>query len=100
MSGPTEGSSDAPALSETGPRCWIYRSRRRDELYLYLREPDRFDLVPEPLRHLFGEPVFVMELVLHPARRLARVDPDQVRDALAGEGFFLQMPPEPETLAH
>jgi uncharacterized protein len=100
MSGPTAGSNGAPALSETGPRCWIYRSRRRDDLYLYLRERDHFELVPEPLQRLFGEPLFVMELVLHPERRLARVDADQVRSALAGVGFFLQMPPAPETLAH
>lgn len=95
MSGPEPRHPEAAP-----PRCWIYRSRRKDELYLYLREPDRFDLVPEPLRRLFGEPLFVMELSLEPGRRLARVDATQVREALTGVGFFLQMPPTPETLAH
>lgn len=88
---------DAGAQSR---RCWIYRSRRKDELYLYLREPDRFDLVPEPLRRLFGEPVFVMELTLEAGRRLARVETAQVIEALGGSGFFLQMPPLPEVLPH
>jgi uncharacterized protein YcgL (UPF0745 family) len=86
-------SSEPQGHATPAPRCWIYRSRRKDELYLYLREPDRFDLVPEPLRRLFGEPVLVMELNLDGDRRLARVDAAQVRQALAAVGFFLQMPP-------
>ncbi len=91
---------NGPGPERGAPRCWIYRSRRKDDLYLYLREPERFDLVPEPLRRLFGEPLFVMALTLEPDRRLARVDAAQVREALAGAGFFLQMPPAPEAAAH
>lgn len=89
-----------PGGKALAPRCWIYRSSRNNELYLYLPEPDRFDRVPEPLRRLFGEPVLVMELTLDRDRRLARVDVAKVREALAGAGFFLQMPPLPEATAH
>lgn len=96
MSNPEPQASEATAA----PRCWIYRSPRRDELYLYLRAPNGFDLVPEPLRRLFGEPVFVMELTLDANRRLARVETAQVIEALAGAGFFLQMPPVPGSQPH
>lgn len=79
-------------------RCWIYRSGRRDETYLYLPEEDRFDEVPEVLMKAFGQPVFVMQLELSENRPLARVDVREVMDALADPGFFLQMPPKIESL--
>jgi uncharacterized protein YcgL (UPF0745 family) len=28
--------------------CWIYRSSRKDEMYLYLGKEEGFDEVPEP----------------------------------------------------
>lgn len=69
-------------------------------MYLYLREQDNFDPVPDALRRLFGAPIFVMALDLYPGRRLARVDADQVRAQLQQAGFFLQLPPSPVSPAH
>ena len=85
---------------DTSPTCWIYRSRRKDEMYLYLREQDNFDPVPDNLRRLFGPPVFVMALDLDPNRRLARVDAAQVREQLQRAGYFLQLPPSLDPLGH
>lgn len=78
--------------------CWIYRSSRKNEMYLYLQEEDNFDPVPEALIQLFGTPTLVMELRLHPQRALAREDIGQVMQNLRSQGFHLQMPPtiEPE----
>ena len=74
--------------------CWVYRSPRKDEMYLYLRTEDDFDSVPEALLKRFGTPVRVMELTLSPQRQLAREDVTQVMENLRSQGFHLQMPPK------
>ena len=78
----------------------IFRSPRRAEMYLYLPRPAQFDDLPEALQSQFGEPEHVMDLLLTPERRLARVDVVRVLDAIAEKGFYLQMPPSAETLAN
>jgi len=74
--------------------CWIYRASRQDEMYLYLREKDNFELIPESLRKALGRLELVLELTLSPERRLAREDIRQVLANLHGQGFHLQMPPK------
>ena len=74
--------------------CWIYRSSRQDQMYLYLAQEEGFDQVPKPLMDRFGTPLLVMELDLHPERRLAREDVARVIESLRADGFHLQMPPE------
>lgn len=74
--------------------CWIYKSSRKEEMYLYLTKEDDFDEVPEGLLKSFGEPVFVMELELSEQRQLARADIVAVMQSLKDEGFYLQMPPK------
>jgi hypothetical protein len=76
--------------------CWIYKSPLKEEMYLYLADKEAFDRVPEALLARFGKPLFVMELELHPGRRLAREDVVQVMQNLTGKGFHLQMPPKLE----
>ncbi|MEJ2454868.1 MAG: YcgL domain-containing protein [Candidatus Thiodiazotropha sp.] len=77
-----------------GLPCWIYRSPRKDEMYLYLRDEDDFSAVPEALLSRFGTPVKVMALSLTPERSLAREDVNQVMENLRGQGFHLQLPPK------
>ena len=74
--------------------CWIYRSSRKQELYLYMAEKDAFDDLPEALMKQLGKPTLVMELELHPGRRLARAETRQVIADLRARGFYLQLPPE------
>jgi uncharacterized protein YcgL (UPF0745 family) len=78
---------------ETGLPCWIYRSPRKDEMYLYLRREDDFSSVPQALLSRFGTPAKVMELTLTPQRTLAREDVNRVMENLRSQGFHLQMPP-------
>lgn len=84
--------------SENALPCWIYRSSRKEEMYLYLAKEEAFDEVPELLMKNFGQPALVMSLELHPSRPLARENIDQVIANLREQGFHLQMPPrlEPE----
>ena len=74
-------------------QCWIYRSERKLETYIYLAKEDGADAVPEGLLAALGPLTYVMQLDLHEHRPLARVDVLQVMQDLVAEGFFLQMPP-------
>lgn len=74
-------------------RCWIYRGSKRDGLYLYLAEAERFDQVPEAVLQAMGRLELAMELELRPGRRLARADVARVLHELESRGFYLQLPP-------
>jgi uncharacterized protein len=78
--------------------CRIYRCSRQPELYLYLPEDADPDTLPEALRQRVGRLTEVMRLRLD--RPLARVDVAQVRQALATQGYFLQLPPAGQVAAH
>lgn len=77
----------------------IFRSPRRAEMYLYMARPARFESLPEALLQQFGEPEHVMDLLLTPQRRLARVDVSRVLAGIVEQGFYLQMPPTQQSLA-
>lgn len=73
--------------------CWIYKSLKKDEMYLYVREEAYESLVPAALLSAMGRLEKVMDLELRPDRPLAREDVNQVIDHLLNQGFYLQMPP-------
>ncbi len=73
--------------------CYIYRSPKKSEMYLYVCNRDDFTLIPEPLLKSFGNPEFSMMLNLTNRKSLAREDINTVREKLINDGFFLQMPP-------
>lgn len=76
----------------------IFKSSRREEMYLYLPRGGAYSDVPEPLRQQFGKPIHVMDLLLMPERKLARTEAPKVLDAVRDKGYYLQMPPPPEEL--
>ena len=73
--------------------CYIYKSLKKDELYLYIEKKDDFSNIPDTLLKSFGKPGFVMDLELKTESRLAREDTGQVILQLQEKGFFVQMPP-------
>ena len=73
--------------------CWIYKSTRREGMYLYVTGEEDFGPVPADLLALFGPPEPVMTLDLTGERRLARADAREVLHQLAAQGYYLQMPP-------
>ncbi len=75
----------------------VYRSSRRQEMYLYVDLVEDMDRVPDALMKQFGRPVEVMELELHAGKKLARAEAAIVLERIDADGFFLQMPPSPET---
>ncbi|GIZ12081.1 YcgL domain-containing protein [Pseudomonas sp. NCCP-436] len=81
--------------------CSIYKSPRKNEMYLYVLKAEALSRVPEGLLALFGPPVHAFDLVLTPERKLAREDIGQVLENLEKQGYHLQMPPpEDEYIQH
>jgi uncharacterized protein YcgL (UPF0745 family) len=78
--------------------CQVYRSPRRQEMYLYVERSEGLERVPKPLLQDFGEPLEVMIVHLDGQRRLARADAAKVLDQIREQGFYLQMPPGPADL--
>ncbi|QLF94353.1 YcgL domain-containing protein [Pseudomonas sp. ABC1] len=73
--------------------CSIYKSRRKNEMYLYVLKQDALARVPEALLAAFGAPIHAFDMVLSPERQLAREDIAQVLANLDQQGYHLQMPP-------
>lgn len=73
--------------------CQVYRSPRRVEMYLYVEKTEGLARVPAELLQRFGEPEAIMLVHLDGERRLARADADEVRQMIAEQGYYLQMPP-------
>jgi uncharacterized protein YcgL (UPF0745 family) len=78
-------------------QCFIYKSLKKDYLYLYIAEKDDFSKVPDALVNSLGKMEFVMDLELYAERKLAREDAGKVIEGLKEQGFFVQLPPQKET---
>ncbi|MFD2190420.1 YcgL domain-containing protein [Pistricoccus aurantiacus] len=76
--------------------CEVFKSSRKDEMYLYVDKQRGLVDVPEALLASFGTPQAVMTLVLTPQKPLARVETTAVIEAIKEKGFYLQMPPPKE----
>ena len=77
-------------------RAHVYKSLKKADTYVYLAARDDFARLPEPLRTQLGALQFVLDVDLAPERKLARENPDVVRENLAARGFHLQFPPTVE----
>ncbi len=81
--------------------CSIYRSPKKNEMYLYVLKSDVLKRVPPELLAAFGTPYHAFDLVLSPERALAREDIRKVLENLDAQGYHLQMPPaEDEYVEH
>ena len=78
--------------------CAIYKGRRKRDAYLYIEREGEFARVPQALLDMLGELEWVMSLDLAQRRSLAQVDPEQVCMQLREQGYYLQMPPQDESL--
>jgi len=79
-------------MSEATP-CYIYRSKKQLEMYLFLAEEDDFECVPEEVRKALGALEKSMEIELTEDSKLARSKPAEVIANLKERGFHIQMPP-------
>lgn len=76
--------------------CEIYKSSRKEELYLYVDKRQGLSDVPEALLEHFGTPLPVTTMLLTADKRLARAEASDVMAQIAEKGFYLQMPPAKE----
>ena len=74
-------------------KCFVYKSLKKEELYLYLAKEDDFSVISDSLLNSFGRLELVMALDITPERKLARADVSQVLISLQENGFFVQVPP-------
>ncbi|NIC07587.1 YcgL domain-containing protein [Halomonas sp. DX6] len=73
--------------------CEIFKSSRKEEMYLYVDKRQGLAEVPEALLERFGKPVSTMTVILTPEKTLARAKASDVMAAIRDKGFYLQMPP-------
>lgn len=73
--------------------CDVYRSSRKENLYLYVRADEGLTRVPEDLLAQFGDAEKALSFELTADRKLAREDPERVIASLEENGYHLQLPP-------
>ncbi|GAA0710632.1 YcgL domain-containing protein [Dokdonella soli] len=73
--------------------CFVYKSLRKADTYVFLRERDGFGALPPALGEPLGRLELVTEIELTPQRKLAREDAAVVIENLERRGFHLQLPP-------
>jgi uncharacterized protein YcgL (UPF0745 family) len=75
-------------------QCFVYKSLRKADTYVYLRASEGFDVLPAALAEQLGTLGFVIEIELSPTRKLAREDVAVVMQNLVAQGYHLQFPPQ------
>lgn len=71
--------------------CYIYRSPKRENSYLYVEKEQDFSLVPDVLKRAFGQPILVMKVLLDNKRKFVGGTAQEIEDKIKQDGFFLQM---------
>jgi Uncharacterized protein conserved in bacteria len=71
----------------------IYRSGKKEGMYLYVRKGFDLQALPEALRQQFGRAELAMSLLITPDKTLARADASVVLKAIESQDFYLQIPP-------
>ncbi len=74
--------------------CYIYRSNKKLDTYLYLPNKEKLNMLPEGLDKLLGRLDFVMQLDLDNIQRLENANLDEVKKRLLEDEFYLQLPRE------
>ncbi|MBW6476807.1 MAG: YcgL domain-containing protein [Chromatiales bacterium] len=78
--------------------CFIYRSLRKDGVYLFLDKEEGFDALPETLLKSLGKLEKAMELEIDADSKLAYSKPSDVLHNIKQQGFHIQLPPNEEKL--
>jgi uncharacterized protein len=71
--------------------CYIYRSTKKENCYLYMENENDFSTIPEKIMSILGSPVFVMKVLLDGKRRFVVGTSDEIEEKIKTDGFFLQM---------
>ena len=74
--------------------CWVYKSDRRQDTYIYLGEEGGFEKIPPALRDAMGDLEFVLQVDLEASRKLPNAEAARVMEEVSNTGFYLQLPPK------
>lgn len=74
--------------------CTVYKSPKKEEMYLYTDRLEGLKRVPKELLEIFGTPKEVMALPLSEDKELGRADAQDVLNEILTKGYYLQMPPK------
>ncbi|GGF53390.1 YcgL domain-containing protein [Alteromonas lipolytica] len=74
----------------------VYKTAKKEGMFLYVPKKDDFSAVPEALMSRFGRPQLVMMLPVQKREVLGAVDKQKLIEAMDDPGFYLQMPPKEE----
>ena len=78
--------------------CAIYKSKRRDQTFLYVPVEKGLSEVPPALLDHFGPAVLVMKIAITAKTSLAQLSADKLLAVLQEQGFYLQLPPKEPNL--
>lgn len=71
--------------------CYIYRSPKKENSYLYIDTENDLSKVPDVLMNVFGEPILVMKVLLDGKRQFVVGSSQDIEDKIKQDGFFVQM---------
>ena len=77
--------------------CEVYKSRKKDDMYLYVNKEQGLNTLSEPLLTYFDQPIQVMTIILQPGRKMGITTSDKILDEIETQGYYLQMPATKET---
>jgi uncharacterized protein YcgL (UPF0745 family) len=70
----------------------IYKSPKREGMYLYVKKEQGINNIPEDLAELFGTPVLVTHMRVEQDKKFAKVKAADLLEAIKKKGFYLQIP--------
>ncbi len=79
-------------------QCFVYRSSKRLQTYVYMAKKEDFEILPPDLVVRLGQLEFSLEIDLVPERKLALEDPKAVLRNLRAQGWHLQLPRDEKSL--
>ncbi|WP_034413408.1 YcgL domain-containing protein [Candidatus Photodesmus blepharus] len=65
--------------------CFLYKSLKKEGVYLYIPRKDDFSEVPDVLLQMFDKPVFMMVI------KMEKHKLPKIKKSLASDGYFLQV---------
>ena len=74
----------------------IYRSNKKEGAYLYIKSGASLESLPQNLLATLGKLDLSMTILITPDKKLANADAVKVIDSIEDQGFYLQLPPQPE----
>ena len=80
-------------------QCVVYKSLKQFDYFLFVEKEDEFARVPDGLRQLLGVLEKIMDLELDENRNLAQADVLVVMQQIVERGYYLQMPPQSDSVS-